>query len=104
MRLMAHCTFKLIRIRNMIVMWINCVFLIFFNPFVDYIPRTMIFARKAGFGGRGLLGSVLAAMTGAARYAAILMSVRRVLTALGFLDFLTYGCPYNQQCGNGCKA
>ena len=104
MRLMAHSTFKVVRFRNMVAVRIEFVFLVFFNPFVDRIPRAMILARKTGFGGRSLLGSAFAAMTGAACYASILVPVSRVLAILFFTGFLTYGCPYNQQGGNGHEA
>jgi hypothetical protein len=90
MRLMTHCAFKVVRFRNMILVRIYFVFLIFLNPFSDHLPRAMILACKTGFGWRGRLWIILAAMAGAARHAAILVPVSRVFVLLGFLGFLTY--------------
>jgi hypothetical protein len=101
MRLMTHYTFKVVRFRNMVVMRVELKSLVIVGSLGNRIPRTMVLACKAGLGRRGRLGIGFSVMADAARYAAILVPIRRGLL---FLGFLAYSRPDNQQGDKGRKA
>ena len=84
----------------MVPVRIDSVFLVIIDPFRDSIPRSMVFASEARLWRRGRLWFRLTFMAGSARYAAILVTVRRGLL---FPGFLAYGYSDSQQGGYGSK-
>jgi hypothetical protein len=87
-------------------MWIKLVTLVNAGTFGNRIPGTMVLARNT-FGRRGCLGFGFAVMAYAARYAAILVPVRRGflclcrLFVLGLPRLLAYCSTDKQQYGDG---
>jgi len=96
MRLVAYRTFKIVRFKDMVVVRIKFKSLVHVGSLGNRIPRIMIFARNAGFRRRCRFGFGFAVVTDIARYAAILVPIRRGLL---FLRLLTCRRSNDQQSG-----